>query len=89
MKCKLCPEKEPKHELEKCRIQYAYRLDPVDLAWGYIMGVQTEVGLQEEDNCEEKIHFAGTDECGSDGGDWKGEVGGEDTAEGWTCQVLP
>ena len=29
--------------LKKCRIQYAYRLDPVDLAWGYIMGVQTEV----------------------------------------------
>ena len=25
------------------RIQYAYRLDPVDIAWGYIMGVQTEV----------------------------------------------
>ena len=47
MKCKLCAEKEPKHELEKCRIQYAYRLDPVDLSWGYIMGVQTEVGLQE------------------------------------------
>ena len=29
----------------KCRIQFAYKLDPVDLAWGYIMGIQTEVSF--------------------------------------------
>ena len=34
--------------LKKCRIQFAYRLDPVDLASGYILGVQTEVDLKEE-----------------------------------------
>ena len=33
--------------LKKFRIQFAYRLDPVDLAWGYIMGVQTEVDLKD------------------------------------------
>ena len=32
-------------KLEKFRIQFAYRLDPVDLAWGYIMGFQTEVWI--------------------------------------------
>ena len=34
--------------LKKCRIQFAYRLDPVDLASGYILGVQTEVDLKEQ-----------------------------------------
>ena len=29
--------------LENYRIQFAYRLDPVDMALGNIMGVQTEV----------------------------------------------
>ena len=36
------------------RIQFAYRLDPVDLAWGYIMGVQTEVWLTSKKNYEQK-----------------------------------
>lgn len=27
------------------RIQYAYRLDPIDLAWGYIRGIQTQARL--------------------------------------------
>ena len=40
-------------KLEKFRIQFAYRLDPIDLAWGYIMGFQTEVLISKS---EEKRH---------------------------------
>ena len=63
---------------KKCRIQYAYRLDPVDLAWGYIMGVQTEVWSPRRRIVKRKRENAGTDERGSDGCHWEGEVGGED-----------